>query len=170
MAAGNGFAQAHLTTLLWLAVALGAAGLVAAVVALATGRTRSRALLQLFAEAGAKDLQEVLAKVAADLKEIENKTARINNDVRNLLLNQKACLQRVGLVRFDAFADVGGKQSFALALLDAEDNGLLLTSLFGREGARTYSKPLRAGQSEVPLTEEEKLALKRAKEGEVRPQ
>lgn len=163
---GSDLVQSHLSSLVWLAVALGSAGLVAGVVAWVTQRNRSQALMRLLAEAGASDLPEVLSKLAADLTELEHKTARVNNDVRNLLQDQKGCLQRVGLVRFDAFNDVGGRQSFALGLLDADDNGVLLTSLFGREGARTYAKPLRAGESEVPLTDEEKLSLKQAREGE----
>jgi hypothetical protein len=71
-------------------------------------------------------------------------------------------LSRVGLVRFDAFADAGGAQSFSLALLDASADGVLLTSLHSRQVTRLYVKSIRAGRSDVPLSGEETAALQEA--------
>jgi hypothetical protein len=71
-------------------------------------------------------------------------------------------LSRVGLVRFDAFADAGGAQSFSLALLDSSADGVLLTSLHSRQVTRLYVKSIRAGRSDVPLSGEESAALQEA--------
>lgn len=72
-------------------------------------------------------------------------------------------IQKVGVIRFNPFRDTGGDQSFSIAILDANDNGLVLSSLFTREGTRIYTKPLQNGQSKYPLSKEEMEAIKRAK-------
>lgn len=72
-------------------------------------------------------------------------------------------LRRIGLVRYDAFPNIGGRQSFSLALLDDGNSGLLLTSLVSRQDARLYAKPIAVGQSASPLSDEEREALRRAR-------
>jgi hypothetical protein len=74
----------------------------------------------------------------------------------------EGALSRVGLVRFDAFADAGGAQSFSLALLDPAADGVLLTSLHSRQVTRLYIKSIRAGRADVPLSGEEVAALQEA--------
>lgn len=74
----------------------------------------------------------------------------------------RSCVQHVGILRFDAFDDVGGRLSFALAMLDDEANGFVLSSLHGRGDTRLYAKPIREGQSEVLITAEEIEALRMA--------
>ena len=70
--------------------------------------------------------------------------------------------QRVGLVRFNPFEDTGGNQSFALALLDADGNGWVLSSLHARTGTRIYAKAIHGGRSDGALSEEETTAIKQA--------
>ena len=70
--------------------------------------------------------------------------------------------QRVGLVRFNPFEDTGGNQSFALALLDAEGNGWVLSSLHARTGTRVYAKAIRGGRSDAALSDEETAAIRQA--------
>jgi hypothetical protein len=72
------------------------------------------------------------------------------------------CLKKTGVVRFNAFNDVGGEQSFAVVLLDSEANGVALSSLYGRQDSRVYAKAIFAGQGERPLSEEEQQALAKA--------
>lgn len=73
-------------------------------------------------------------------------------------------IQRIGLVRFNPFADTGGSQSFTLALLDGEGNGLVMTSLYGRSGNRWYVKHVKAGKGiELELSKEERTAIEKAK-------
>lgn len=72
-------------------------------------------------------------------------------------------LQKVGLVRFNPFADAGGDQSFTLALLDKTGDGIVISSLHGRDQTRTYAKPVKGGQSiQYEFSNEEKEAIKRA--------
>jgi len=71
-------------------------------------------------------------------------------------------IQRVGIVRFNPFSDTGGDQSFSIALLDGDGDGLVLSSLFGRAETRVFAKPVQGGQSKYTLTEEEREAIQLA--------
>lgn len=68
----------------------------------------------------------------------------------------------IGLVRFDAFEDTGGGQSFALALIDDEGDGVVLSSLHARQASRLYVKDIRGGVADAPLSSEEERALRQA--------
>ena len=82
----------------------------------------------------------------------------ISNKIHDLSFKS---LHNVGLIRFNPFKDIGGDQSFSLALLDGKKSGVVISSLHTREGARLYVKPVSRGNSEkYPLTEEEKQAIK----------
>lgn len=71
-------------------------------------------------------------------------------------------LQRVAVVRYNAFSDTGSDLSFSIAILDGENNGLVLSSLYGRTESRTYAKPIQAGRSRYALSGEEQAALDQA--------
>ncbi len=71
--------------------------------------------------------------------------------------------QKVGIVKYDAFKEMGGKLSFSLCLLDDENNGFILTSMHTREGCYTYIKEIIKGESFVVLAAEERRALEEAK-------
>jgi hypothetical protein len=71
-------------------------------------------------------------------------------------------MQRVAVVRYDAFEDMGGKLSFSIAMLDENGDGVILTSIYGRNENRTYAKAVRAGSSSHVLSREEGEALHRA--------
>ena len=68
----------------------------------------------------------------------------------------------MGVVRFNPFADTGGDQSFAIALLDAEGNGLVLSSLHSRADTRIFAKQVQAGRSRHQLSDEEQDAIRKA--------
>ena len=68
-------------------------------------------------------------------------------------------IQRCVLERYRAFKDVGGDQSFSLVLLDAENNGFILTSIYGREESRVFAKRIVEGKATHPLSEEERKVL-----------
>lgn len=78
----------------------------------------------------------------------------------------EAALQQVGLVRYQAYHDVGGDHSFALALLDARGFGVVVNSLYHRDRCRIYAKPVRDWRSDATLTDEEAAAIERAKIGD----
>lgn len=79
---------------------------------------------------------------------------------------QKYTLQKIGLIRFDAFPDVGGEQSFALALLDDSNTGIVLSGLHSRNDMRVYAKPVTNGTSPVNLSDEERRAVASAQSSE----
>jgi hypothetical protein len=94
-------------------------------------------------------------KVAREVDELEGRTAVLE---RETLL----AFQRHGLVRYNPFEDTGGNQSFALALLDANGDGFVVSSLHSRAVTRVYAKAIAKGKSEAALSEEEAEALKKA--------
>jgi hypothetical protein len=77
--------------------------------------------------------------------------------------NGRRALQRFGLVRYNPFEETGGNQSFALALLDADEHGFIITSLHARSGTRIYARALTGGRAEGPLSDEETEALRLAR-------
>jgi len=72
-------------------------------------------------------------------------------------------LRKVGLVRYDAFENIGGRQSFSMALLDETANGIVLTSLVSRQDIRVYAKPILAGATDGRLSDEEAAAIAQAR-------
>lgn len=72
-------------------------------------------------------------------------------------------LQHVGVVRFNPYHDTGGDYSFAVALLDAAGNGLVLTGLYHRDRCRVYAKPIQGWTSSYTLTDEERAAIEQAR-------
>lgn len=72
-------------------------------------------------------------------------------------------LKKIGLINFDAFDDVTGKLSFALALLNNNNDGIILTSLYGHNSCNTYVREIVGGETPIKLLEEEKSALAKAK-------
>ncbi|HOK54555.1 MAG TPA: DUF4446 family protein [Armatimonadota bacterium] len=92
----------------------------------------------------------------------EEDVALLNEHQNVLQEHLTRSVQKVGLVRFDAFPDIGGEQSFALALLDGNMNGVVLSNLYGRTDSRVYAKEIVNGSSAHTLSNEEKEAIRRA--------
>ncbi|MCS6923980.1 MAG: DUF4446 family protein [Fimbriimonadales bacterium] len=84
------------------------------------------------------------------------------NHLERLQSQTNRCLQRVGLVRYDAFPDAGGQQSFALAVVDEHGDGFLLSGIHSRQEMRVYAKPVQKRTSTIGLSEEEQRALREA--------
>ena len=93
--------------------------------------------------------------VARQVDELEIRTAVLEAASRK-------AFSRVGLVRYNPFEETGGNQSFAMALLDANGDGWVLSSLHARSGTRVYAKAIAGGRSETALSEEESAALRQA--------
>ncbi len=88
---------------------------------------------------------------------------RVQEEFIKMRLQGKTYLQKIGLVRFNPFSDTGGDQSFSLALLDGQESGIIMTSLYARTGVRWYIKTIKKGKGlEHDLSKEEAEALKRA--------
>src|ERR1051326_3316164 len=105
------------------------------------------------------DVEGALREYSDTIGEFGDRVEALEKEVSRLDAGQKRCIQRVGMVRFDAFDDVGGEQSFSLALMDAERNGITISSLYGRSHARIYAKSIDSGKPSHTLTQEESKAL-----------
>ena len=101
-------------------------------------------------------------KLMNEIKQ-ENELIKLEQDYINGRL--KTCIQYMGIVRYNTFEDVGGDLSYAIALLDEDKNGVVLNSLYYRQGCYTYGKPIIAGESKYQLSEEEQEAINKAIEG-----
>lgn len=117
------------------------------------------------AQAAEKDgvpvaLQAQLLGVERNSKRIEETIAY----VQQLQTQTKTALQGVGFLKYDAFEDIRGQQSYSLCLLDSHQNGLILTSIAGRNDYRGYAKPVKGGSCDLAMSDEEKQALAMAKE------
>ncbi len=108
------------------------------------------------------NLERMLIGHIDEVKQVVEENQRIDAENQRISALLQRAITRVGVVRFRAFDDMGSDLSYAVALLDAENNGVILSSIFGREDSRSYVKPIQAGQSSYTLTEEEQQALHQA--------
>jgi len=144
--------------------------IVAAVIVLAVWVAwlqRSEALLRrrlrrVLPEGESGGIDEILER---QLTSIDSLTARLDalNKLHHELedLSQRT-IQKVGVIRYNPFADTGGDQSFAIALLDSLGNGVVLSSLHSRTDTRVFAKPVQSGRSRYQLSDEEQDAIKKA--------
>ena len=110
-----------------------------------------------------KTLTEVLEKILSEVSLTDKKISELTQKIEEVNKNGFSHLQKVGLVRFNPFEEVGSDQSFVICLLDAFDNGIVLTSLTSRSGTRWYGKTVKKGEGvEHDFSKEEKEALKQA--------
>ena len=105
-----------------------------------------------------KILEKILTTQNQNLREID----LVRKEVEKLEDEGKFHVQKVGVVRFNPFKEIGGDHSFSLALLNAKDTGVVITCLHTRERTRVYMKAVKNGKSEHELSDEEKKALKEA--------
>lgn len=111
-----------------------------------------------------KDLRSVLEKILKDSEKDSKRIDRLIKETEKLKKDELYDIQRVGLVRFNPFAETGGDQSFCLAILDGQGSGLVITSLHSRDTTRVYAKPVKKGKAAgYELSAEEKRAIKSAK-------
>lgn len=110
------------------------------------------------------NLDEMLRDYLKDVKEIKRDNSEIKAYYTKLDSDIASCIQKVGLVRYNAFRDVGSDLSFAIALLDGNDTGVILNGLYGSDSSNIYAKPVKAGESTYQLSEEEKYALEIAEQ------
>lgn len=123
---------------------------------------------QLFSGKNGIDLEKTILGHAKNIKELDKDIQdlfEISNKIHNLA---KKSVHKIGIVRFNPFKDLGGDQSFSVALLDGENSGVVISALHTREGNRVYSKPVEKGKAvRYPLTDEEQEAIKKAEAGAV---
>ncbi|MBM3209478.1 DUF4446 family protein [Candidatus Shapirobacteria bacterium] len=116
-----------------------------------------------------KSLSMILEKILDSLAKAEEEKKELRRILEELKKDGVSHIQKIGLVRFNPFSDTGGDQSFALALLDGENNGLVITGLHSRESTRLYTKPIKGGKSVgYELSKEEEESLRKAVKGKIK--
>ncbi len=106
-----------------------------------------------------KDFKEILSQ----LNELKENFANISRELEKVKEKNAFSVQKIGIVRFNPFKESGGNQSFSIALLDDRNNGVTISSLYGRERNRVFAKPIKNSLSTYTLSEEEKRAIIKAK-------
>jgi hypothetical protein len=137
-------------------VAIGLAALALALSAFASGR-RSRNQEPVVVDGILDDQSNRIARLESAVRALAGTDRRQQIDIQGAVRN-------VGLVRYDAFEDVGGRLSFSCALLDDRGTGVVMTSINGRHDTRVYAKPVSEGHSPYSLSIEEEEAIRQARE------
>ncbi len=109
-----------------------------------------------------KRLQSQLEAHAKAIKRLETAVRQLASAERKLADLAETSIRNVGVVRFDAFEDMGGRLSFSAALLDGQGDGVVITSINGRQESRSYAKPVARGASVHNLSDEEQQAIREA--------
>ena len=96
-------------------------------------------------------------------KKLVDENITLKKELKEEILSSRLHIQKIGLVRFNPFERMGGEQSFIIALLDKEENGLTLNFIHTKEGLRVYTKKIKNGKvEEYDLSEEEKKAIEKS--------
>lgn len=115
------------------------------------------------AGADGKSLEELVLKRFSEIDGLKNNCIDINSEVKDIQENLKTTYQKVGIVKYDAFKEMGGKLSFVLTMLDKSNNGFVLNSVHStREGCYIYLKEIIKGESFLELSDDEKTSLRQA--------
>jgi len=101
-------------------------------------------------------------KEPEDIRDVLKRLKELEKENKELAGKLNKSLQKIGMVRFNPFGEVGGDQSFSIAALDADNNGFVITSHYGHESNRVYAKPIGGGKSSHSLSAEEEKAIRKA--------
>lgn len=109
-----------------------------------------------------KNIEELVIGYLDKIDEVKNSSDEVRNTVlqMNKVLNK--CIQKTSVIRYKAFENVGSDLSFSISLLDHNDDGVIITGLYGRNESTTYAKPIDKGISRYELSDEEKHVLSEA--------
>ena len=108
------------------------------------------------------NLEEVVTNYMNNIDKASKRAKKALDENKILQEQIVGCVQKVAIVRYKAFEDVGSYLSFSIAILDGEDNGIILTGIYGRQESTTYAKPIDRGISRYDLSEEEITVLNNA--------
>lgn len=108
------------------------------------------------------NIEEDLQKYIRQVGEVEKQNGELMALYDGMKLNLKSCIQKTGMVRYNAFKDVGSDLSFALALLDEKNDGVVLNGIYSRDVSNIYAKPVKNGASSYTLSHEEEEAIDKA--------
>ncbi len=106
-----------------------------------------------------KNLEELIVKYLDNIDNVKKESDDIKKLYSNLNSKVKNCIQKLSIIRYRAFEDVGSDLSFSIALLDENNDGVIITGIYGRDESTTYAKPIDSGMSRYELSQEEKQVL-----------
>ena len=109
-----------------------------------------------------KNIEEDLETYMYRVDKVERQNAEISNKVQIIGKDLQKCIQKVGMVRYSAFKDTGSDLSFTLALLDENNDGVVLNGIYSREISNIYAKPVTNGTSTYTISDEEAKAIQKA--------
>lgn len=109
------------------------------------------------------NIEEILSEHGHEIDQLKDETSRLEEELDRLGIKLDFAIQKIGFVKYNAFADMGSELSFSIAFLDDHHNGFVLSSIHSRENSICYAKPIKNGKSTYPLSAEEIQAIDRAK-------
>lgn len=109
-----------------------------------------------------KSLEESIFDKFEELEELSEETMKNRAEIQKIKRDMLSNFQKVGIIKYDAFQEMGGKLSFVLTLLDGNDSGYIINSMHSREGCYNYIKEIVKGESYIELSEEEMESLEKA--------
>lgn len=110
----------------------------------------------------AKSLEQDIIALFEDNKFIKNENEKNRKALKEVLRRQEYCFQKIGLIKYDAFNQMGGKLSFCLCLLNNKNSGYILNSVHSSDGCYVYTKEINKGECDLSLGDEEQKALEMA--------
>lgn len=125
-------------------------------------RTEKR-LKRFFLGKKAKDLEDTIEILEKNISELTSAKQKTEKDLSEINQKLKKSIRGLETVRFNPFPDQGGRQSFALSMLNEEGDGVIISSLYARDRNSVFAKPVKNGKSEHELTDEEREVLEKAK-------
>lgn len=108
------------------------------------------------------NIEEQLRTYMDKVLQVKNESIEIKEQCKKMSNEIAGCIQKVGLVRYNAFKDTGSDLSFTLAILNKENTGIVLNGIYSRDMSNIYAKPVENGESKYTLSEEEKEAINKA--------
>ena len=108
------------------------------------------------------NLEELLVQYTKKLNILLEHDKEMQTSIEHMEKTVKNCVQKVGVVRYQAIPNMGADLSYTVALMDENNDGVVLNGIYGRDGCYTYAKPLEQGKSSYNLSEEEEQAIKKA--------
>jgi len=111
------------------------------------------------------NIEEILRKYIDEVEKVREENKEINKYCKNINNNIAKCTQKIGMIRYNAFKDTGSNLSFAVALLNEYNDGIVLNGIYSRDISNIYAKPIENGKSTYVLSEEEEKAIEKAIKG-----
>jgi hypothetical protein len=112
---------------------------------------------------GRETYVDVLSRTREEFLELSSDMYELTKQVKSTRADLARALRHVSVVRYDAYGDMAGRYSFSAALLDDSGDGLIITSIHGRNETRSYLKGIARGSADIPLSPEEEMAVSQAK-------